>query len=126
MPSSGCRCEASRATCGPARRRCATARASSCAGTARERTAPPPPGPARAGRWRDGRGVLLRWYGSIEDVPARREAVERLRESEETHRLTLELMRQIIWTTLPGGGGIEFSARYRELTGMSEDEDASL
>ena len=40
-------------------------------------------------------GVILRWYGSIEDVNARREAVERLRESEETHRLTLERARVV-------------------------------
>ena len=80
----------------------------------------------RAAPLRDDKGTILRWYGSIEDVNARREATERLRESEETHRLTLELMRQIIWTTQPDGSGIEFSARYRELTGMTEDEDAAL
>jgi PAS domain S-box-containing protein len=81
---------------------------------------------ARAAPRRGPDGAILRWYGTIEDVHAQREAAEQLRESEEMHRLTLELMRQIIWTAEPDGGGLVLSARYRELTGMGEDEDSSL
>jgi PAS domain S-box-containing protein len=71
-------------------------------------------------------GAVLRWYGTIEDVHHEREAAERLRESEEMHRLTVELMRQIIWTTEPDGTGLALSARYRELTGMAGDAEAEL
>jgi len=80
----------------------------------------------RAAPRRDAQGSILRWYGTIEDVHEQREAAERLRESEEMHRLTLELMRQIVWTTEPDGTGLVLSPRYRELTGMGGDEDAAL
>jgi PAS domain S-box-containing protein len=80
----------------------------------------------RAAPRRDADGTILRWYGTIEDVHEQREAAAQLRESEEMHRLTLELMRQIIWTTEPDGSGIALSPRYRELTGMSEDEQPAL
>ena len=45
-----------------------------------------------------------------------------LRESEELHRLTLDLTQQIVWTLEPDGGGLRMSDRYRELTGKGEDE----
>lgn len=78
----------------------------------------------RAAPRRDGDGVVLRWYGTVEDVHRQREAAAQLRESEEMHRLTVELMRQIIWTTEPDGSGLVLSARYRELTGMNQDDAA--
>ena len=80
----------------------------------------------RAAPRRDAEGNILRWYGTIDDVHEQREAAERLRESEEMHRLTLELMRQIVWTTEPDGTGLVLSPRYRELTGMGGNEDAAL
>jgi two-component system sensor kinase FixL len=80
----------------------------------------------RAAPRRDEAGAVLRWYGTIEDVDAQHEAAERLRDSEEMHRITLELMRQIIWTTEADGSGIKLSARYRELTGMADDDDAQF
>ncbi|MBV9884626.1 MAG: PAS domain-containing protein [Sphingomonadaceae bacterium] len=79
---------------------------------------------AAARRGDDGR--VLRWYGTIEDVDAQHQAAARLRDSEEMHRITLELMRQIIWTTEADGSSIRLSARYRELTGMADDEDAQF
>jgi len=82
---------------------------------------------------RDADGRITGWAGTTEDIEeerrteqARHEAAEALRESEEMHRLTLELMRQIIWTTEADGSGITLSSRYRELTGMSSDDDAEL
>jgi PAS domain S-box-containing protein len=74
----------------------------------------------------DGDGAVLRWYGTVEDVDRHRKAAARLRDSEEMHRVTVELMRQIIWTTSPDGSDLVLSERYRELTGMSEDEEAAL
>jgi PAS domain S-box-containing protein len=76
---------------------------------------------------------ILGWTGTTEDIEekrhseqARRDAEDRLRESEEMHRLTIELMRQIIWTTEADGRGLVLSPRYREITGMGEDEEAEL
>jgi len=80
----------------------------------------------RAAPRRDADGAVLRWYGTIEDVQGKRDADERMRESEEMHRITLALMGQIIWTTEPDGSGLVLSERYRELTGMTEDEEPEL
>lgn len=51
---------------------------------------------------------------------------ERLRQSEEMHRLTLELTQQIVWTTEPDGSGLIMSERYREITGVEDAADAGL
>lgn len=51
-------------------------------------------------------------------------ALAELRESEEMHRLTLDLTQQIVWTLEPDGSGLKMSDRYRELTGR-RDEDAT-
>lgn len=74
----------------------------------------------------DADGAVLRWYGTVEDVDRQREAAARLRDSEEMHRLTVELMQQIIWTTGPDGSDLVLSDRYAELTGMTGDSDAAL
>lgn len=73
------------------------------------------------------------WYGTTQDIEeevaaerARREAVERLRESEEMHRVTLELTQQIVWTVEPDGTGLQLSQRYQDLTGMGGGDDARL
>jgi two-component system, LuxR family, sensor kinase FixL len=77
-------------------------------------------------------GAIRRWYGTTEDIEdeirteeARREAVERLRESEEMHRITLEMSQQIAWTADADGGGLVLSERYRELTGAAVDDQES-
>jgi two-component system sensor kinase FixL len=77
-------------------------------------------------------GAIRRWYGTTEDIEdeilteqARREAVERLRESEQMHRITLEMSQQIAWTADADGGGLVLSDRYRELTGASGDDQES-
>ena len=78
-------------------------------------------------------GAIRCWYGTTEDIDdeirgeaARREAVQRLRESEQMHRITLEMSQQIAWTADADGGGLVLSERYQELTGLTaEDQDAS-
>src|ERR1051325_10416557 len=50
---------------------------------------------------------------------------ERLRQSEEMHRLTLELTQQIVWTTEADGSGLIMSERYRELTGIEDSADSA-
>lgn len=76
-------------------------------------------------------GSIRRWYGTTEDIEdeiraeeARRAAVERLRESEELHRITLEMSQQIAWTAEADGSGLVMSDRYQELTGMGNQEEA--
>ena len=87
---------------------------------------------SRAVPIRDDEGRILRWYGSTEDIEeewqaqrARRDALARLSESEELHRFTIELTRQIAWSVEPDGSGLTLSARYYELTGMAPGGDAS-
>ncbi|HVQ07062.1 MAG TPA: PAS domain-containing protein [Allosphingosinicella sp.] len=87
---------------------------------------------SRAAPVRGEDGAILRWYGAAEDIEdevraerARREAEERLRESEELHRITLEMSQQIAWTAEADGSGLVMSDRYQELTGISgEDQEA--
>ena len=82
---------------------------------------------------RDEEGRIQRWYGSTEDVEdeyqaqcARREALARLRESEELHRFTVELTQQIVWSVEPDGSGLTLSERYHDMTGVQPGGDASL
>lgn len=76
-------------------------------------------------------GSIRRWYGTTEDIEdeiraeeARRAAEARLRESEELHRITLEMSQQIAWTAESDGSGLVMSERYQELTGLSDQEEA--
>jgi PAS domain S-box-containing protein len=69
-------------------------------------------------------GRVYRWYGYTEDIEeqnraeaAREQAEERLRESEELHRYTLELSEQIAWTAQADGAFLTISPRFTEITG---------
>src|SRR5436190_9388818 len=82
---------------------------------------------SRAVPIRDGDRVIG-WSGTTQDVEeesaaavARRAAEERLRESEELHRFTLELSKQIVWTVDEHGRLLTISPRFRELSGLAED-----
>jgi two-component system, LuxR family, sensor kinase FixL len=82
---------------------------------------------------RDEQGRIRRWYGSAQDIEeeyraqcARREAIARLRESEELHRFTVELTQQIVWSVEPDGSGLTLSERYHDMTGVQPGGDASL
>ncbi len=86
---------------------------------------------SRAVAVRDDKGEIQRWYGSTEDIHdewearrSREEALARLRESEELHRLTVELTQQIVWSTDPDGTGLVLSSRYYDMTGMKLGSDA--
>ena len=87
---------------------------------------------SRAVPVRDEEGRILRWYGSTEDIEeewqaqcARRDALARLRDSEELHRFTVELTRQVVWSVEPDGSGLTLSSRFYEMTGMKPGDDAS-
>ena len=56
------------------------------------------------------------------DVTARRLAEERLRQSEERHRLLADMIPQHIWTTDPDGYHNYFSRRWYEFTGLTEEQ----
>ena len=88
---------------------------------------------SRAVPVRDEDGHIQRWYGSTEDIEeewqaqcARREALQRLRESEELYRFTVELTQQIVWSVEPDGTGLTLSRRFYELTGTDPGDDAAL
>ena len=89
--------------------RCARAR---CRCAAPDQRSPAGTGPPRTSRTN----------GAAEQ--ARRDAEERLRESEEMHRHTLELSQQIVWTVEPDGRLATISQRYQELTGIDGGDDA--
>ncbi|HLL59276.1 MAG TPA: PAS domain-containing protein, partial [Allosphingosinicella sp.] len=54
----------------------------------------------------------------LQEVEERRAAEERLRDSEELHRYTLELTQQIAWTADADGTFRTISPRYSEVTGL--------
>ena len=60
------------------------------------------------------------------EVQERRAAEERLRESEELYRNTLELGDQLVWTAAPDGSLLSMSPRYWKLTGLSPEDPPSL
>jgi PAS domain S-box-containing protein len=88
---------------------------------------------SRAAPIRDDERSIRFWCGTTEDIEdenlverARREVEARLRESEEMHRHTLEMSQQIAWTAEADGSGLVMSARYEELTGLGDAEEARL
>uniref|UniRef100_UPI000F7F5968 PAS domain-containing protein n=1 Tax=Altericroceibacterium xinjiangense TaxID=762261 RepID=UPI000F7F5968 len=71
---------------------------------------------------RDEQGEVIRWYGLTEDIHEQVEAEQRLRESEEHYRYTVELSPQIPWTANEHGNLTGVSSRWSEVIGMSEEE----
>lgn len=55
------------------------------------------------------------------DITERRQAEERLRESEENLRFTVELNPQIPWTATPDGNIESFNDRWLEMTGLTPE-----
>jgi len=54
----------------------------------------------------------------VQEVSERRAAEERLRESEELYRFTVELGQQLVWTADSSGKLLSLSSRYQELTNL--------
>ncbi len=61
------------------------------------------------------------WYGTLEDVHDLKIAEQRLRDSEERHRYTLELSNQVILTTNASGTITALGDNWQQLTGIAPD-----
>ena len=62
----------------------------------------------------------------VREAEERWAAEERLRESEELYRYTVELGRQLVWTAEPDGTIRTVNPRFREITGLSQDVSPHL
>lgn len=71
---------------------------------------------------RDGQGQITRIVGATVDISDRKRAEEKLRESEEDLRYTVELNPQVPWTANPDGEITDFSERWLELTGLTRSQ----
>ncbi|MFD1912990.1 EAL domain-containing protein [Halodurantibacterium flavum] len=76
----------------------------------------------RANPRRDEAGIVLRWYGVTEDITDRRNALDRLRESETRFRAMANNAPAMIWTTDTEGRSTFFSRGWLTLTGTTEQE----
>ncbi len=72
-------------------------------------------------RFNEGSGYLG-YVGSVIDIHERVQAEERLRESEDHFRHTVELNPQVPWTADPDGNITSYSSRWLEMTGQTADE----
>jgi PAS domain S-box-containing protein len=71
-------------------------------------------------------GGFLGFVGSVIDIHLRREAEERLRESEANARLAIEAGRLGTWSFEPGTGALEWDARCGALFGRPPGSAATL
>jgi diguanylate cyclase (GGDEF)-like protein/PAS domain S-box-containing protein len=77
---------------------------------------------ASAAARRDAEGRIIRWYGMLEDIDARKQVEMALRESEEHYRYTIELSPQYPWTTDGEGRNIHTSSRWLTTFGQTAEE----
>lgn len=63
---------------------------------------------------------------AVVDLTARREAEERLRESEDHYRSMVELNPQVLWTMDSSGLTLEVSSRWEQFAGQSAEEARGL
>ncbi|HAX78554.1 MAG TPA: hypothetical protein DCY88_22655, partial [Cyanobacteria bacterium UBA11372] len=70
----------------------------------------------------DGEGNPAYITGACVDISDRKQAEEKLRESEEHLRYTVELNPQVPWTADPDGRITGFSDRWLELTGLTRQQ----
>ncbi|WP_019053227.1 sensor domain-containing protein [Sphingobium xenophagum] len=80
---------------------------------------------ARAAARRDEQGQIVRWYGTLEDVHAQKLALRALADSEERSRLAVQAARLGIWDFDVATGERRWSAEFRAMLGLSEDQPAT-
>jgi PAS domain S-box-containing protein len=74
---------------------------------------------SRAAAYRDADGHIARWHGTLENVDELIRAEERLRESEELHRFSVELSNQVVWTGTPEGRMLSVGPNLLEKLGLT-------
>ena len=67
-------------------------------------------------------GTCLRVLGTIQDITARKQAEQALRESEQEFRSLAEAVPQIVWATRPDGWNIYFNQKWVDYTGLTLEE----
>jgi PAS domain S-box-containing protein len=70
---------------------------------------------ARGVPLRDSEGRIVRWYGTNTDIEDRKEAEDRLRR-------VIDTLPALVWSKLPDGSADFLNQRFREYTGLSEEE----
>nr|WP_218647411.1 GGDEF domain-containing phosphodiesterase [Sphingobium lactosutens] len=80
---------------------------------------------ARAAARRDSKGKIIRWYGTLEDVHARRLAQRDLADSEERFRLAVQSARLGIWDFDAATGTRNWSPELRAMLGVPDDAPAT-
>lgn len=80
---------------------------------------------ARAAARRDERGNIVRWYGTLEDIHARKLVQRELADSEERFRLAVQAARLGIWDFDAISGTRTWSHEFRSMLGIAETEPAT-
>lgn len=71
---------------------------------------------------RDAEGRAVRFLGINLDITRRKEAEQRLVESEARYRFIMEALPQVIWMAGADGSVLECNRHWRELTGLTDAE----
>jgi len=80
---------------------------------------------ARAAARRDGKGAIIRWYGTLEDIHNQKLAQQAVAESEEHFRLAVQSARLGIWDYDARSGQRSWSAEFRAMLGLTADAPAT-
>ena len=75
---------------------------------------------SRAFPRRDQEGRIIKWYGFTEDIHERRQAEERMRQSEANFRTLAQAMPNQVWTARPDGLLDWFNDRVYDFAGVPE------
>src|SRR5258708_1232067 len=70
---------------------------------------------------KDGRGTILKWFGTCTDIEEQKKTEERVKESQENWRILAETLPQLVWTTQPDGAATYFNQRYYDYVGVSPE-----
>ncbi|MBD1911825.1 MULTISPECIES: PAS domain S-box protein [unclassified Leptolyngbya] len=71
---------------------------------------------------RNEQGEIIRWYGTTENIHARKQSEEALRVSEAEFRTIANTAPAIVWVALPTGENIFVNERFCEYTGLCPEE----
>lgn len=72
----------------------------------------------------DGTGEIIEWFGAAQDITARREAEEAVRESEQRLQSLVEGLTQLVWRASEEGLWTWVSRQWVDYTGQAEAESS--